>query len=243
MKCIVVFVAALLSSFTAWGATITAAQNPWPPFVMKGEVNNQGISIDILTAALATQGHQVKFKIMTWSRAIHEVKEGHIDLLPGTWFTKERSDYLTFSESYLKNSVKFIKKAGDSFEYDGIASLDGKKVGILRGYGYGDDFLKASNFSRPEANDLIGNLKKLIGGRIDLTLEDELVAKSSITEKGLNIADFSFSSNALSANPLHVSAGKANPNADEYIEAFNKGLLVIKSNGTFSKILNRYGIK
>jgi len=243
MRYILIFITALLSSFAAWGNTVTAAQDPWPPFVMKGEINNQGISIDIMTAALVTQGYKVNFKIMSWSRAINEVKEGRVDLLPGTWFTKERTGYLTFSESYLNNSLKFIKKAGDTFEYDGIASLDGKKIGIVRGYGYGDEFLKATNFVRPESNDLIVNLKKLSAGRIDLTLEDELVAKSSITANGLNIKDYSFTNNALSANPLYVTSGKANPRSDELIGAFNKGLLVIKSNGKFNEILNRYGIK
>ncbi|WP_019615061.1 transporter substrate-binding domain-containing protein [Psychromonas ossibalaenae] len=243
MKYILVFIAALLSSTIAWGSSVTAAQDPWPPFVMKGAVNNQGISIDIVTAAFASQGYQVNFKIMPWSRALNEVKEGRVDILPATWFTQERTNYLTYSDSYLENSLKFIKKADDSFEFDGMSSLDGKKIGIVRGYGYGDAFLNADNFSRPEANDLIANLKKLKAGRIDLTLEDELVAKSSITAKGLNVADFSFTSSALSVNPLHVTSGKANPRAAELTDAFNKGLATIKSNGKFNEILDRYGIK
>ncbi|MGL6056642.1 MAG: amino acid ABC transporter substrate-binding protein, partial [Vibrio metschnikovii] len=40
----------------------------------------------------------------------------------------------------------------------------------------------------------------------------------------------------------HVTSGLANPNALEYIEAFNQGLEQIKANGTFDKILLKYGI-
>ncbi len=79
--------------------------------------------------------------------------------------------------------------------------------------------------------------------RIDLTLEDELVAKSTLSGAGMNLDDFEFTSNALSVNPLHVTSGLANPNNAEYIDAFNKGLAEIKSNGTFDKILAKYGIK
>ncbi|PKG37051.1 transporter substrate-binding domain-containing protein [Psychromonas sp. Urea-02u-13] len=243
MRYVLIFITALLSSFAAWGNTVTAAQDPWPPFVMKGEVNHQGISVDIVTAALASQGYQVKYKAMAWSRALNEVKEGRIDILPATWFTQDRTNYLTYSDSYLENSLKFIKKAGDSFEFDGMSSLGGKKIGIVRGYGYGDEFLSADNFSRPEASNLVANLKKLLAGRIHLTLEDELVAKSLITSKGLNIDDFSFTNNALSINRLHVTSGKANARSAELITAFNKGLITIKGNGKFNEILNRYGIK
>lgn len=243
MRHTLILIVALLSSFSAWGYTVSAAQNPWPPFAMKGAANNQGIAVDIVTAALKTQGHEVEVKILPWSRALEDVKEGRIDLLIATWFTQERSSYLTYSDSYLENKLKFIKKPSDSFEFSGFASLDGKKVGIVRGYGYGDDFLRANNFSRPKANNLISNLKKLKSGRIDLTLEDELVAKSAITKNGFNAGDFSFTDNALSVNPLHVTSGKANPKSAELIEAFNAGLATIKSNGKLNEILAKYGIK
>ena len=164
-------------------------------------------------------------------------------MLVATWFTNERTSYLNYSEPYLENSLKFIKRKGDGFEYNGMDSLSGKTVGIIRNYGYGDDFLGASNFKKPEANDLVANAKKLMAKRIDLTLEDELVAKSTLSGAGMNLDDFEFTSNALSVNPLHVTSGLANPNNAEYIDAFNKGLAEIKSNGTFDKILAKYGIK
>lgn len=243
MRHTLILIVALLSSLSAWGYTVTAAQNPWPPFAMKGSANNQGIAIDIVTEALSTQGHQLQVKILPWSRAVEDVKEGRIDLLIATWFTQERANYLIYSDSYLENQLKFIKKSGDSFEFDGITSLNNKKIGIVRGYGYGDEFLNATNFSRPEANEFISNLKKLKSGRIDLTLEDELVAKASIAKNGFNAGDFSFTNNALSVNPLHVTSGKENPKSTELIEAFNAGLAVIKSNGKFNEILAKYGIK
>ncbi|MCW8334225.1 transporter substrate-binding domain-containing protein [Vibrio sp. SCSIO 43135] len=238
---ITLFIAALLS-FTSQAATITAAQDPWPPFVQKDK-SNPGISVEIVTAAFASQGHDVNFKIMPWTRALNEVKEGRIDVLVATWFTQERTSYLNYSDSYLENSLKFIKKAGDGFEYSGLDSLSGKSVGIIRNYGYGDEFLGATNFNKPEANDLISNVKKLKAGRIDLTLEDEVVAKATISGAGMNVSDFSFTSSALSVNPIHVTSGLANSKNAEIIDAFNKGLAAIKADGTFDKILMKYGIK
>ncbi|GHW08648.1 amino acid ABC transporter, periplasmic amino acid-binding protein, putative [Vibrio cholerae] len=242
MKSIATLISVVLYSFSAWAQTITAAQDPWPPFVMEN-AQQKGLSVDIVTAAFATQGYTVEFTIMPWSRALNDVKEGKIDILPATWFTQERTAYLTYSDNYLTNQVKFIKKAGDNFEFAGLASLDGKKVGIVRGYGYGDEFMNDPSFFRPESTDLKQNLQKLQAGRIDLAVEDELVAKSIITEAGMNLADFAFTNQAISENPLHVTSGKANPRSEELVAAFNKGLAEIKANGTFDKLLADYGIK
>lgn len=118
-----------------------------------------GVSVEIITEAFKSQGHDVDFKIMPWTRALNEVKGGRVDVLVATWFTNERTSYLNYSEPYLENSLKFIKRKGDGFEYNGMDSLSGKTVGIIRNYGYGDDFLGASNFKKPEANDLVANAK------------------------------------------------------------------------------------
>lgn len=242
MKRYLLLLTTLMFSFSAFSMTITAAQDPWPPFVNKGK-GDAGISVEIVTEALASQGHQVQFKIMPWTRALNEVKGGKVDILVATWFTEERTSFLKYSDSYLENSLKFIKRSGDGFEYNGFSSLDGKSVGIIRNYGYGSEFLAATNFKKPEANDLISNVKKLKAKRIDLTLEDELVAKATISGAGMNVSDFAFTNSALSVNPIHVTSGLANPKHAEIIDAFNKGLAEIKANGTFDKILAKYGIK
>jgi len=83
----------------------------------------------------------------------------------------------------MRSEIKFIKRRGDPFEYHGLGSLTGKTVGIVKGYGYGDEFLNATNFTRPEVAHTLQNIKKLALGRIDLTLEDEVVARWVIKHK------------------------------------------------------------
>ena len=139
-------------------------------------------SIEIVKAVFAAQGYTVEHRVMPWARAEHEVKNGKIDILPDTWFTKKRNTYLMFSTPYAFNRIKFIKKKGDPFEYEGIKSLTGKTIGVIRGFGYRDDFLNAKNFSREEVRNFIVNIRKLVRDRIDLTLEDEIVARSILSK-------------------------------------------------------------
>jgi len=221
---------------------ITSAANAWPPF-LDPEAPGQGLSIEIVKAAFATQGYTFVHDFIPWARAVNEVKKGKIDILPDTWYTGERSGFLMFSNPYASNQVKFIKKAGDSFEYDGMESLTGKKVGIILKYGYGDKFMNAENFTRDGVSDFVVNIKKLVSGRVDLTLEDEIVAKSILSKKApALLKQIEFTKNAYSSNDLHVTCALANPRHEEIINAFNKGLELIKADGTLKGIFDRYGI-
>jgi polar amino acid transport system substrate-binding protein len=173
-----------------------------------------------------------------WARALDGVKNASFDLLLGTWWTEERTKFLNFSDPYLNNSVKFIKKKGNSFEYAGLESLKDKSVGVVRGYGYNDDFLNSKAFRKPDAKDFIANIRKLAAGRIDLTLEDELVAKAVIAKKAPELLDkIEFCDLPLSSNALHVTSGLSNSKHKQLIDAFNKGLAEIKANGVYDKII------
>lgn len=239
---------AILVLFTAslcWAdsKTVTAASDPWPPFV-DPDHPGKGVAIEIVTAAFATQGYAFSHKILPWARSEHDVKTGQIDVLPNTWFTEKRKAYLAYSKPYASNQVKFIKKKGDAFEYKGLESLAGKKVGIMRGYGYPDDFMNSKDFKRQAVGDFIINIKKLVGGRIDLTLEDEIVGKNMIAAQAPSLLDqVEFTQNALSSNDLHVTCGLTNPRHEEIIGAFNKGLETIRADGTMAKIFKSYGIE
>jgi polar amino acid transport system substrate-binding protein len=231
-----------LSVYTTAAEVITGEQDPWPPFISSDA--QSGISVEIVTAAFETQGKTLKMQSAPWARALDNVKNGKTDVLIATWFTQERTSYLVYSDEYMKNEIKFIKRADDPFEYTDMKSLDGKNVGIVRGYGYGDEFLNATNFTKNETKDLIGNLRKLVNKRIDLTLEDEAVASSiMMIQNGVDRSQFAFTKGALSVNPLHVTSGTKNPKSKDLVAAFNKGLKAIKDNGTYAKILAKYGIK
>lgn len=224
---------------------IVAAADPWPPFI-DPEHPKGGLSLEIVRASFATQGYEVKMEIVPWARAEDGVKSGSYDILPNTWLTEKRKSYLLYSEPYAANEVKFVKKAADPFEFNGMASLSGKTVGTVRGYGYGDEFLNATSFKREEAANIMANVKKLVHSdrRIDLTLEDEIVARATIKKEdpGL-LSQVAFTKNALSKNSLYVTTGLANPRHKEIIDAFNKGLAAIKASGEYAAILKGYGVQ
>lgn len=233
------FLALFLS--LAEAETITATQDPWPPFVQAE--GPPGLSVELVRAAFEHEGYEFKMTIMPWARAIYQVRNGNVDVLVATWYTLERTAYLRYSEPYMQSQLKFIKRAGDDFEFHGLASLTGKSVGVARDYGYGDEFSNAPNFTRPETNNTVLNLLKLQAGRIDLTLEDELVALATMRREGIDPDQFEFTDNALSVKDLHVTSGIANARSAEIIAAFNRGLAAIRDNGTMAELKRKYGVE
>lgn len=243
MRRVLVLLLGLLLSAPVWSQTIIAAADSYPPYADPTHPA-QGICLQIVRAAYASQGYEVEMHFVPWARAVNGVKSGEYDILPNAWWTQERATFLLYSEPYVTSEIKFIKRLGDPFEFHGLESLTGKSVGIVKGYGYGDEFLKATNFARPEVAKTVQNVKKLVLGRIDLTLEDEVVARWIIKHKVPDLLpQVAFTQNGLSSQQMHVASSVKNPRRTAIIEAFNKGLATIKANGTLDQILRENGLK
>lgn len=227
----------------AWADTFTAAGDPYPPY---GDPNNPdgGLGLEIIRAAFKTQGHSMTMEYVPWARAESGIKNGSYDILPFTWRTDARAKVLLFSTAFAIGNVRFIKRKGDPFEFTGLESLNGKTVGTIRGYGYSDAFVNSTQFQKESGNDLMTSIKKLLRNRIDLTLEDEIVGRSIIQAADPEaLQHIEFVKAPLAVNPLYITVGLQNPRAQEIIGAFNKGLEVIRANGTLDKIFKKYGME
>lgn len=222
---------------------IISAADPWPPFVDPDNPSD-GLSLEIIRSAFDAQGYTVVMEYVPWARAESGVIKGTYDILPDVWKTLERSENMLFSHPYAKNSVKFIKRKGHEFEYTDIDSLSGLRIGVIRGFGYSNEFLSSEKFTREPVSTFMQNIYKLLHKRIDLTLEDEIVAIHTIKQKEPNLLkNIEFVDKPLSINELHISAGYNNPRHEEIINAFNEGLKEIKASGKYSEIFKKYGFE
>jgi polar amino acid transport system substrate-binding protein len=220
---------------------LTAVADAWPPFIDQNRPG-QGLSMEIIQAALGSQGYGVSLQTMPWARAMQAVINGEADMLPDAWLTPERTANLLFSEAYATNSIVFIKRKGDPFEYAGLDSLAGKTVGTVRGYGYNAAFLAAGGFTRLPSYDLVTNVRRLLAGNLDLALEDRAVAVNLLREADPKLLDgIEFTRNPLSINGMHIAVGRKNPRAAEIITAFNRGLAILRADGRLAAMLKEYG--
>ncbi len=221
---------------------LTAAADPWPPYI-DSDLDSGGVSVELADAAFRTQGYTVTNKIVPWARAMEEVKQGRIDLILDAWWTQERSNDYMFSRPYIDGPLKFIKKRTDKFVYTSLESLRNKSLALVRDYGYGDRLLSSKEYRPVDVSDFLLGIRMLEAGRVDLAIENELVARTRLAkESPSSLQKLVFVEPAISNNYVYVISGYRNPHHANIITAFNKGLTEITANGTFEKILRKHNL-
>lgn len=217
--CLILLLAGL--SPLAYTDTFKVAAYAWEPFIDLQE-DEGGTSIRLVRQVLQSQGHDIELVAMPWARSLVMLEKNKVDILPAVWFTEERTKTMLFSDQYAANRLVFIKAKGNEYEYQGLSSLYDKVVGVVRDYAYEENFLKDKNIQFSVANSLNSNVNKVIAGRVDLTLDDEIAARESIEPELLK--QIEFTKNALSEIPLYITCSKANPACEKIIKDFNRGL-------------------
>jgi len=111
------------------------ADPDWVPFDYineKGE--HQGISQDYLKEISRISG--VTFSLhpdQEWNSVINKIKAKKIDFVPAVYYSKERSEYLNFSDPYLKLS-EYLFTQKDVAKVTASSQMYGKRIAVVEGY-------------------------------------------------------------------------------------------------------------
>jgi polar amino acid transport system substrate-binding protein len=178
---------------------------------------------------------------LPWVRAEQRLERGGADLLINCWRTEARAKRYLFSRPFARNRLLFMQRAGESFVFAGQESLKGKTVGTIRGYGYTDAFMADTSIRREEVTNFKDNVRKLVSGRVDLIIEDELVARTQLEQLPADLAgQVAFIEPPLVTNDLYVVAYPDNPGAQDIIRAFDAGLAAMIADGSYKALMERY---
>ncbi|MBN2816447.1 MAG: ABC transporter substrate-binding protein [Campylobacterales bacterium] len=117
--------------------TITMCVDPsWMPFEKIQDGKHIGMSADYF--ALLQKMLPVPFKLLpskNWEESIVLAKERKCDIMSLVMSTPEREKYLNFTDSYLQIPLVLATKTDAPFVAE-ISSLEGKRVGIAKGYAF-----------------------------------------------------------------------------------------------------------
>lgn len=221
---------------------VIAVSNNWAPYFDLTDGTAKGLSVDIITEALKSQGYDLEIKVIPWARALKGVIDAQYDILPDAWYTKERAKNLNFSNHYFVNRIKVISRIDDTFVFEDIKSLSKKRIGVIRDYSYSQEFNDFTEVLKVPTNSLEQSLRLLLEKKVDGILADEKVFLDLIKDRPEIITSIKISKNDLDQSKLFVACGFKNKRNKEIIQAFNKGLEEIKKNGIYDSILEKYSI-
>jgi polar amino acid transport system substrate-binding protein len=213
-----------------------AAYAPFESQNEKGEI--VGFDIDVVKAAAAKAGIEVKFTNTPWEGIFNALGQGDRDLLVSAiTITDERKQTMDFTAPYF-DAVQLIAVKNDS-KIAKFADLKKLKVGVQTGT-TGDEAVSKllgktnTNIKRFESTPLA--LKELEAGGVDAVVADNGVVIHYVANnpggKFKTVSDKEFV-----PEQYGIAVKKGNT---ELLDKLNKGLADIKADGTYDKIYAQY---
>lgn len=221
-------------------ANLVVVSDTWPPYT-DSDLPGNGLAINLVTTALKRAGYPVSVKFESWSRTMEGVNIGVYDVVGAMWYTDERAKAFVFSEPYLTNVVKVVRRRDRDFPFNSIADLGGKRIGVVKAYAYGKNFDDVDFLTKIPANHVINNLLDVSQGKLDATLDDELVLRFGIKRYlGSLGKDLVILPKPVSSRGLRIAVSKENPDHQKIVADFNRAMAQMRNDGTYKQIVQQY---
>jgi polar amino acid transport system substrate-binding protein len=216
---------------------------PLPPFSY-GEVGGHaegGVSYQLVKEVFGRMGMDVSLKLVPWARALKMAEFGRADGLPLLLPNTERKAYMLFTGPILEggDALVFNKKLNPGFEWKGFESLNGRTLGVVRGYTYGGglEHKLLDNAGAVEySEDSRANLRKLHAGRVDLVVEDLVITRTILQERENWKKDLRIHPELLTTYHWHMGISRKSALSRRMVE-IESVLEEMREDGTMAGIL------
>jgi len=119
-------------------------ESNWAPYNYMQDGEAKGFSIDYIKLLASRVGLEVDYvQGYSWNEFLNLIKEKQIDVMLNIGKTKEREEYLSYTDSYFQAIDVFFsnKNNKEIQEAESLKDLDGKTIAIVKGF-YEEEFLR-----------------------------------------------------------------------------------------------------
>ncbi|GAB6039672.1 substrate-binding periplasmic protein [Endothiovibrio diazotrophicus] len=228
---------------------ITLRADEWCPYNCAPDSDKPGYLVEIAKRVFEGAGHQVDYQLLNWARAIEETRAGKYTAIVGA-ARGDAEDFVFPAEVLGKSVNAFVARKDDPWSYTGIASLENRKLGVVRDYSYNDavdGYVEAHKNDAERVqiasgdNALEVNLRKLQKGRLDTVVDGQYVLTYTLTRLGLNDS-IHLAGADDSPDPIYIAFSPKAPKAGEYAELLATGVAAMRASGELQQILAKYGL-
>lgn len=232
----------LLPLYGVAAETLRLVADPWPPFNDQALLNN-GVASDLVSTALLRAGYSSTYVQVPWERAVRGLQQDIYDVLINAWYTDERATFGHYSQPYLINRIRFMQRKGSQIRFKQLPDLYPYSIAVVRGYAYSSEFDQDTRLTKVGVGGFAMGARMLHARRVQLTLEDELVARFHLSRELTSIRDqLEFLPQPLSENGLHILVSRNHPQHQQIADAFNKAIEAMRADGSYTQIFQRHGL-
>lgn len=228
--------------------TLTIAADIWCPINCAPNASEPGIGVELAHKIFEPLGYKINYIVMPWSRALEEVRAGHIDAAVGT--NKQDDPTLLFPQQPIcPMTDNFYVKADSKLRFKNVDSLKGLSVGVIVDYGYSKPVQAYIERHKKDngAIQFVGgddalqqNIRKLLAGHIDVVIESKAVM--NYTLKHLGISDQVKSIGSIPQGNVYLAFSPALAESKKHLQEYDKGFARLKAAGKIRKLYQRYDI-
>lgn len=175
--------------FSVLGGVVSAspasvATGEYPPYT--GQNLESGGLVNGLVQKIADKAEvDIEFEYLPWKRSLELVRSGAHDALSFWSELPDQSGLAMIGPVSVGSIVVFYRKDKPLPPFSKIDEVTGVTIGVTLGYTYDQSFWDHVNtgaIKTEQAKDDLSNFRKLIAGRIDAFVVDELVGRSILNE-------------------------------------------------------------
>ena len=218
--------------------TLIAIDNANPPFMYQQDGQPRGLYPLLLQAVFARLGEPLAIQAMPWKRALLRGAAGELGI-GGIYKNAERLRVFDYSAPIFEERLLLYVQREKAFDFRGIADLHGKRVGVIRGWSYTEEFDQAARTGQIETQEGSAdeaNLRKLASGRLDAVIAIELAGQRLLALPGLE--QLVALPQPLSINPTYlVFAKQAGQGA--LLQRFDQALKDMRRDGSLQRLIEQ----
>ena len=243
---IVLCLSLLIAAVPAVAGSITAVTEEMPPFNYTEDGRITGFSTEIVKEVFRRADIQAEFRVYPWKRAYEIALKQPNTLIYSIGRNPDRENRFKWVGVIAPVNIYFCKLADrDDIVIETVADAGKYRIGAVRD-DYTTQYLESQGLSDALdiSNSYLLNVRKLLGGRVDLICVDELTLASHIraeaaagrkasmdgVEKALLLEDIS--------TGMYMAFSLGTPDAT--VERCRTVLAEMKADGTYDRIMGRF---
>ncbi|MBI3347385.1 MAG: transporter substrate-binding domain-containing protein, partial [Burkholderiales bacterium] len=221
---------------------VVGAENDWYPYSGERQGRAQGMTVDLVTAAFAAVGVEVKFDLLPYARCMAQTRSGALAACFNTTRTALIEDaYLWPAKPMFNERFMIYARADDPHRGPPlqVRDLEGHNVAVTRGYEYGSEFDANPRIPRVVTSHDENNFQLLLRGRARYTLAPDINTRQLLQRHPEFAGRFKIVG-ALSYFGIYTTFSRQHPDARAALAAFDEGMKLINANGTARAIQERW---
>lgn len=222
---------------------VFGAEDDWFPYSAEVNGRAEGITVELVTAALRAVGVELRLEPLPYVRCMAQTKSGSLVACFNTTRTRQiETDYVWPARPMFEERFLIWALADAPTPRSGglqVRDLEGQAVAVTRGYEYGSEFDGNPQIVRVVTSHDENNFRLLLRGRASYTLAPEINARL-LFKRQPDLAGKFKVVGQLSAFGIYTAFSRRHPQSAEMLAAFDEGMKIIQANGVARAIHERW---